>query len=52
MKRHITTASLFAIGFLCLSTYCSAITIKDVKPGEDIFQYINQAKGSFDQTTV
>ena len=50
MKRHIRTAALFAIGIFCLSTYCSAITIKDVKPGEDIFQYIQQVKGSFDPT--
>ena len=50
MKRHITTAALIAIGIFCLSTYCSAITIKEVKPGEDIFQYIQQVKGSFDPT--
>jgi len=50
MKRFIMIAALFAIGIFCLSTYCSAITIKDVKPGEDIFQYIQQVKGSFDPT--
>ena len=50
MKRFIMIAALFAIGIFCLSTYCSAITIKDVKPGEDIFQYIQQVKGAFDPT--
>jgi ethanolamine ammonia-lyase large subunit len=50
MKRFIMIAALFAIGIFCLSTYCSAITINDVKPGEDIFQYIQQVKGSFDPT--
>jgi len=50
MKRNIITTALVAIGVFFLSVYCSAITIKDVKPGEDVFQYIQQVKGSFDPT--
>ena len=30
--------------------YCLAITIKEVKPGEDVFAYITRVKGGFDQT--
>jgi ethanolamine ammonia-lyase large subunit len=26
-------------------------TIKEIKPGEDVFAYISRVKGSFDQTT-
>jgi ethanolamine ammonia-lyase large subunit len=33
-----------------LATLCGAVTIKDVKPGEDVFQYIQRIKGEFDQT--
>ena len=50
MKRNVITAALVTIGVFFLSTYCSAITIKDVKPGEDIIQYIQQVKGAFDPT--
>ena len=50
MKRNMSIAGLVTIGVFFVSTYCSAITIKDVKPGEDVFQYIQQVKGSFDPT--
>ena len=36
-------------GVLAFSTNSDAITIKDVKPGEDVFKYITRVKGSFDQ---
>jgi len=42
--------SFVCLAFLSLGTYCSAVTIKDVKPGEDVFQYVNRIKGSFDLT--
>lgn len=35
---------------LCLSATCGAVTIKEVKPGEDVFAYIQRVKGGFDQT--
>ncbi|MCX5903230.1 MAG: ethanolamine ammonia-lyase [Proteobacteria bacterium] len=41
---------MIALGVFAFSTYSSAIAIKAVKPGEDVFQYIQQVKGSFDQT--
>ncbi|MDY0104988.1 MAG: ethanolamine ammonia-lyase, partial [Lentimicrobium sp.] len=43
-------ASFVCFGILFLSTNCRAVTIKDVKPGEDVFGYITRVKGSFDQT--
>jgi ethanolamine ammonia-lyase large subunit len=46
----ILMACIVCLGVFCLSTYCGAITIKDVKPGEDVFGYITRVKGTFDQT--
>ena len=46
----ILMACIVCLGVFCLSTYCGAVTIKDVKPGEDVFGYITRVKGSFDQT--
>ncbi|WAC09159.1 MAG: ethanolamine ammonia-lyase subunit EutB [Thermodesulfobacteriota bacterium] len=43
-------ASFVCLGLFFLSTYCGAVTIKDVKPGEDVFSYIAREKGGFDQT--
>ncbi len=43
--------SLTCLGLLSLVTVCSAVTIKEVKPGEDVFQYVQRVKGGFDQTT-
>ncbi|MDY6987539.1 MAG: ethanolamine ammonia-lyase subunit EutB, partial [Thermodesulfobacteriota bacterium] len=37
-------------GLLCLGTYAAAVTIKDVKPGECVFEYVKRIKGKFDQT--
>jgi ethanolamine ammonia-lyase large subunit len=50
MKRIIAITAMIALAVFALSTYCSAIAIKDVKPGEDVFKYIERVKGSFDQT--
>ena len=38
----------FGVFYLCAN--CFAVTIKEVKPGEDVFAYITRVKGSFDQT--
>jgi len=46
----IIVAGIICLGFISLSTYCEAITIKEVKPGEDVFAYITRIKGAFDQT--
>jgi len=46
----ILMACIVCLGLFCLSTYCGAVTIKDVKPGEDVFGYITRVKGGFDQT--
>ncbi|MEW6441164.1 MAG: ethanolamine ammonia-lyase [bacterium] len=43
-------AGLILIAWLYAGSDCSAITIADVKPGEDVFGYIQRVKGSFDQT--
>ncbi len=50
MKRFIAITAMIALGVFAFSTYSSAIAIKDVKPGEDVFKYIERVKGSFDQT--
>ena len=49
MKRSIAITAMIALGVFAFTTYCSAIAIKDVKPGEDVFKYIQRVKGSFDQ---
>ncbi len=49
MKRLALIIAMTALGVFAVSTYCSAIAIKDIKPGEDVFQYIQRMKGSFDQ---
>src|SRR5512136_1641841 len=46
----ILMACIVCLGVFCLGTYCGAVTIKDVKPGEDVFGYIIRVKGNFDQT--
>jgi ethanolamine ammonia-lyase large subunit len=53
MKRKLWIFILFCCTFaayLCAGTDCGAVTIRDVKPGEDVFGYIQRVKGSFDQT--
>ncbi|HUT84681.1 MAG TPA: ethanolamine ammonia-lyase subunit EutB, partial [Thermodesulfobacteriota bacterium] len=49
MKRILFIVGVVFLGILFASTYCSAIAIKDVKPGEDVFKYIQRVKGQFDQ---
>jgi ethanolamine ammonia-lyase large subunit len=49
MKRFILFTAMLFFGVLAFSTNSDAITIKDVKPGEDVFKYITRVKGSFDQ---
>ncbi|MFH0814255.1 MAG: ethanolamine ammonia-lyase subunit EutB, partial [Pseudomonadota bacterium] len=43
-------ACLICLGVFFWSVYAGAVTIKDVKPGEDVFQYVQRIKGKFDQT--
>jgi len=50
MKRFFLITAIIALGVFAFSTYSSAVAIKDVKPGEDVFKYIERVKGSFDQT--
>jgi len=53
MKRKLGIFILLCCTFaayLCAGTDCGAVTIRDVKPGEDVFGYIQRVKGSFDQT--
>ena len=46
--RTLFGVSLFCFCILFLSTYCGAVTIKDVKPGESVFKYVERIKGKFD----
>jgi len=50
MKRFVLIVALLCFGLLGFSSFSDAVTIKDVKPGEDVFSYIKRVKGSFDQT--
>jgi ethanolamine ammonia-lyase large subunit len=52
MKRRLSKllAVVTGIAAVCfLVTYGQAITIKEVKPGEDVFAYISRVNGSLDQ---
>jgi ethanolamine ammonia-lyase large subunit len=49
MKRFLLFAAMFFLAVLAFGTNSDAITIKDVKPGEDVFKYITRTKGAFDQ---
>lgn len=49
MKRIVLMTVMIAFGFFAFSTNSGAVTIKDVKPGEDVFKYVKRVKGSFDQ---
>jgi ethanolamine ammonia-lyase large subunit len=49
MKRIILMTVMIAVGVFAFSTNSGAIAIRDVKPGEDVFKYIQRVKGSFDQ---
>ncbi len=46
----LLVVSVVCVGTLCLSAQCGAVTISEVKPGEDVFDYISRVKGNFDQT--
>jgi ethanolamine ammonia-lyase large subunit len=49
MKRFLLFTAMLFFGVLAFSANSWAITIKDVKPGEDVFKYVQRVKGSFDQ---
>jgi len=49
MKRFILMTVMIAFGFFAFGTNSGAVTIKEVKPGEDVFKYIKRVKGGFDQ---
>jgi ethanolamine ammonia-lyase large subunit len=49
MKRFVLITALLCFGLLGFTSNSGAITIKEVKPGEDVFKYIERIKGSFDQ---
>ena len=49
MKQLLLITAMLFFGVLSFSTNSDAITIKDVKPGEDVFSYVKRVKGSFDQ---
>jgi len=50
LLRKLFALTIACLTILSLSTLCGAVTIKDVKPGEDVFQYIQRIKGQFDLT--
>lgn len=54
MARHLLIggASVAVLWFAvaCAGTSCMAVSIRDVKSGEDIFGYMARVKGGFDQT--
>jgi len=48
--RTFLVAGFVSLGLLSLNTYVGAVTIKDVKPEESVFEYVRRIKGRFDQT--
>ncbi len=46
----LAVSALLCIGFLSLGTGAAAVAIPEVKPGEDVFAYVERIKGTFDQT--
>lgn len=48
-QRFILFLAMLFFGVLAFSTNSEAITIKNVKPGEDVFSYIKRVNGSFNQ---
>lgn len=49
MRRIVLITAVLLCGLIAFSTSSGAVTIRDVKPGEDVFSYIKRVKGSFDQ---
>lgn len=49
MRRFVLIVALLCYGVFAFSATSGAVAIKDVKPGEDVFKYIQRVKGSFDQ---
>ncbi|MDY6837745.1 MAG: ethanolamine ammonia-lyase subunit EutB [Thermodesulfobacteriota bacterium] len=53
MLRWIRTCLVAGVvlwGCLSLGTHAAAVTIKDVRPGEDVFAYVKRIKGRFHRT--
>lgn len=48
ISRMACVSSLIALIALSFASFAGAVTIKDVKPGEDVFQYVTRIKGNFD----
>jgi len=48
--KRMAFVAIACLTILSLSSICDAVTIKDVKPGEDVFQYVQREKGKFDLT--
>ncbi|MEW5733799.1 MAG: ethanolamine ammonia-lyase subunit EutB [Thermodesulfobacteriota bacterium] len=46
----VLIASVQCLGILGPCADCRAASVRDIKPGEDVFGYINRVNGSFDQT--
>ncbi|NVN92150.1 MAG: ethanolamine ammonia-lyase [Desulfuromonadales bacterium] len=49
MKRIMVIAVILMCGMLAFNANSYAITIKNVKSGEDVFKYVQRTKGTFDQ---
>jgi len=49
MKRIMVIAVMLMCGMLAFNVNSYAITIKNVKSGEDVFKYVQRTKGSFNQ---
>jgi len=47
--RYIVVISL-CLGILALNSHSGAVTIKEVKSGESVFEYVDRVRGRFNQT--
>jgi ethanolamine ammonia-lyase large subunit len=44
------SGTAIGLAVMFLASAAGAVTIRDIKPGEDVFAYVNRVKGGFDQT--
>jgi ethanolamine ammonia-lyase large subunit len=49
-RRKLQIAILIGLALAFVAGLAGAVTIRDVKPGEDVFGYVERINGAFDQT--
>ncbi|MGE4492933.1 MAG: ethanolamine ammonia-lyase [Syntrophotalea sp.] len=49
-SRKLLYGITFGLALCFVASLAGAVTVSDVKPGEDVFAYVTRVKGQFDQT--